>query len=71
VEPKGNNTLRRWDEVFRQYRSSAPPIRQPLFLHDLRIELLSYEDEQSVGLKGSYVKEGGLPGIMFWEYKGD
>jgi chitinase len=32
---------------------------------------ISYEDEQSVGLKGSYVKERGLAGIMFWEYSGD
>ena len=32
---------------------------------------ISCEDEQSIGLKGSYVKDRALAGIMFREYNGD
>ena len=32
---------------------------------------LSYDDPESVEAKGVYVKNGGLLGAMFWEYRGD
>ncbi|NWL89402.1 chitinase [Paenibacillus sp. 79R4] len=32
---------------------------------------ISYEDEQSIGHKCTYVKENGLAGVMFWEYSCD
>jgi chitinase len=32
---------------------------------------VSYEDPQSLELKGKYVIEHGLAGVMFWEYFGD
>lgn len=32
---------------------------------------ITYEDEESLGNKCSYVKEAGLAGIMFWEYECD
>jgi len=41
-----------------------------LYNADKRI-FISYEDEQSIGLKGGFVKQRGLAGIMFWEYNGD
>ncbi len=53
--------VRYWDDT-----SKAP------FLYNAEKRIfISYEDEQSIGLKGSYVKERGLAGIMFWEYNGD
>jgi chitinase len=53
--------VRYWDDV-----SKAS------FLYNAEKRIfISYEDEQSIGLKGSYVKERGLAGIMFWEYNGD
>lgn len=33
--------------------------------------VLSYDDPDSVEAKGLYVKNGGLLGAMFWEYRGD
>ncbi len=32
---------------------------------------ISYEDEESITLKGAYAKENGLMGVMFWEYGQD
>jgi chitinase len=53
--------VRYWDDI-----SKAP------FLYNAAKRIfISYEDEQSIGLKGGYVKERGLAGIMFWEYNGD
>ena len=53
--------VRYWDDT-----SKAPY----LYNAEKRI-FISYEDEQSIGLKGGYVKERGLAGVMFWEYNGD
>jgi chitinase len=53
--------VRYWDEI-----SKAP------FLYSAAKRVfISYEDEESIRLKGRYVKEHGLAGIMFWEYSGD
>jgi chitinase len=53
--------VRYWDDT-----SKAP------FLYNAEKRIfISYEDEQSIGLKGTYVKERGLAGMMFWEYSGD
>jgi chitinase len=53
--------VRYWDDI-----SKAP------FLYNAEKGIfISYEDEQSIGFKGGYVKERGLAGIMFWEYNGD
>jgi chitinase len=53
--------VRYWDDV-----SKAP------FLYSAEKRIfITYEDEESIGLKGGYVKERGLAGIMFWEYNGD
>jgi len=32
---------------------------------------ISYEDCESLGVKIAYLKEKGMGGIMFWEYKCD
>ena len=32
---------------------------------------ISYEDEESIALKGAYAKANGLMGVMFWEYGQD
>lgn len=32
---------------------------------------ISYEDEESIALKGAYAKDNGLMGVMFWEYGQD
>ena len=33
--------------------------------------VLSFDDPESVGIKGKYVKDKGLLGAMFWEYRYD
>ena len=33
--------------------------------------VLSYDDEESIGLKADYVKEKGLKGAMYWDVEGD
>jgi chitinase len=35
------------------------------------ITFISYEDEESVTAKGTYAKDNGLMGVMFWEYGQD
>ena len=34
-------------------------------------EFISYEDPESIALKGQYAKQHGLAGVMFWEYTED
>ncbi len=43
----------------------------PYLYHAADRTFVSYEDEESVGLKARFVREHGLRGIMFWEYHGD
>lgn len=53
--------VRYWDDI-----SKAP------FLYNADKQLfVSYDDEESVRLKGRYVDDRGLGGMMFWEYSGD
>ncbi|MBM5574639.1 glycoside hydrolase family 18 protein [Deefgea sp. CFH1-16] len=56
--PSGHFT-RHWDE------SAQVP-----WLYD-GDEFISYEDAESIALKGQYVKQHGLAGAMFWEYTED
>ncbi len=62
ANPEGKDGfVRYWDDI-----SKAP------FLYNAERRIfISCEDEESVDLKGSYVRERGLAGIMFWEYSGD
>ena len=43
----------------------------PFLADPLGKNVLSYDDPESVGLKGKYVKERPLLGAMFWEYRCD
>ena len=43
----------------------------PFLADPLGKNVLSYDDPESVGLKGKYVKERPLLGAMFWEYRYD
>jgi len=52
---------RYWDPV-----AEAPYLYNP----DKHI-FVSYEDQQSIALKGSYVLAHKLGGVMFWDYSGD
>lgn len=52
---------RYWDSV-----SSAPYLYDPV-----NQTFVSYEDPQSLALKGDYVLAQGLAGIMFWDYESD
>lgn len=54
-----NGYVRYWDDV-----AQVPY----LFNGDT---FISYEDEESIAAKIRYVKEKGLAGLMFWEYKCD
>ena len=54
-----NGFVRYWDEV-----AKVP------YLFDGKT-FVSYEDEESLGGKIEYLKEMGMGGIMFWEYKCD
>ncbi len=53
--------VRYWDDI-----SKAP------FLYNADKQLfVSYDDAESIRLKGRYVTDRGLGGMMFWEYSGD
>jgi chitinase len=53
--------LRYWDDI-----SKAP------FLYNSDKQLfISYDDQESIRLKGRYAADRGLGGMMFWEYSGD
>jgi GH18 family chitinase len=52
---------RRWDE-------SA---QVPYLWNEAKRTFVTYEDEESLRLKGRYVREKGLGGVMFWEYHAD
>lgn len=43
----------------------------PYLSDPLGNNVLSYDDPESVGIKGQYVKDKGLLGAMFWEYRYD
>ena len=43
----------------------------PYLADPLGVNVLSYDDPESVGLKGKYVKDKGMLGAMFWEYRYD
>ena len=43
----------------------------PYLQDELGQNVLSYDDAESVELKGEYVKQGGYLGAMFWEYRCD
>jgi chitinase len=50
-----------WDDI-----SKAP------FLYNAdKLLFISYDDQESIRLKGRYVSDRGLGGVMFWEYSGD
>jgi chitinase len=53
--------VRYWDEL-----SKAPF----LYSADRKI-FISYDDEESIGLKARFVSEKGLAGLMFWRYNED
>jgi len=59
----------RWDETARvPYLSfSTPtPVAIPGFTTDMRASFVTYDNEQSIAEKGSYVKQNGLGGVMIW-----
>ena len=43
----------------------------PFLADDTGRNFLSYDDPESVAAKGTYVKENGMLGAMFWEYRSD
>ena len=54
--------------VTRQWDATASV---PFLVDATGTNVLSYDDPESVGIKGSYVKDKGLLGAMFWEYRYD
>ncbi len=57
---KGKN-IRKWDAV----------AKVPYLTDESGTFLLGYDDEESVTIKGEYVKNKKLLGAMFWEYRHD
>jgi chitinase len=57
----GHGFERYWDD------SASVPY---LYNADQQI-FVSYEDQQSIAAKASYVRQHGLGGMMFWDYSGD
>jgi GH18 family chitinase len=43
----------------------------PFLWNAAKKTFVTYEDEESLRLKGRYVREKGLGGVMFWEYHAD
>ena len=54
--------------VHRQWDATA---MVPFLVDDAGKNVLSYDDPESVAAKGAYVKENGMLGAMFWEYRCD
>jgi len=54
--------------VHRQWDATA---MVPFLVDDAGKNVLSYDDPESVAAKGTYVKENGMLGAMFWEYRCD
>jgi len=52
-------------------RMWEPTSMVPYLQDELGQNVLSYDDAESVELKGEYVKQGGYLGAMFWEYRCD
>jgi chitinase len=57
----GHGFVRYWDE-----KASVPYLYNPA-----KQIFVSYEDQQSISAKASYVVEHRLGGIMFWDYSSD
>ncbi len=57
----GEGWVRRWD----------PSAQAPFLWNPTKHIFASIEDEESAALKGKYVREHGLAGVMFWEYGSD
>jgi chitinase len=57
---EGKN-IRKWDAV----------AKVPYLVDEAGTFLLGYDDEESVTLKGEYVMQKKLLGVMFWEYRHD
>lgn len=59
----------RWDDAARvPYLSFAAPahFEVPGFFNDMDTTYVTYDDEQSIAEKGSYVRKNGLGGVMIW-----
>ena len=52
-------------------RQWEPTSMVPFLVDDAGKNVLSYDDPESVAAKGTYVKENGMLGAMFWEYRCD
>ena len=52
-------------------RQWEPTSMVPFLVDDAGKNVLSYDDPESVAAKGAYVKENGMLGAMFWEYRCD
>ena len=57
----GHGFTRYWDDA----------AKAPYLYNSAMQEFVSYEDPQSLALKGSYVRKQGMAGVMFWEYFSD
>jgi len=53
--------VRHWDEK----------AQAPYLFNSETNQLVSYDDEESVKLKCTYVREHGMAGVMFWQYASD
>jgi chitinase len=56
-----NGYVRHWDAK----------AQAPYLWNAARRAFITYEDEESVAAKCRYVRQRGLAGAMFWEYRGD
>ncbi len=54
--------------VTRRWESTS---KVPYLVDNAGVNVLSYDDVESVTAKGEYIKEGGELGAMFWEYRYD
>lgn len=60
-EPLARSVNRQWE-----YTSMVP-----FLIDETGVNVLSYDDPESVAAKGQYVVNNGLLGAMFWEYRYD
>jgi len=60
-KPLARKVTRQWE----------PTSMVPFLTDETGVNVLSYDDPESVAAKGYYVKNNGLLGAMFWEYRYD
>lgn len=72
--PKTKSTGLSYAEIYRKYLNHPDWVKKwsdeaevPYLINSKTKEMISYDDERSIGLKTAFAKDNGLRGVMIWE----